>query len=185
MNDFGFCINWFGSERSPIKVVSEAQAQKLHEAHKQYTVTVEGFLKPTAIIIVTENFVPVMFLDVLLRPYLEYHFQKQNNGRIFLSMAIRRIFCDATDEMVDKMQAGRQNPSQPWTQYLAHLDKVFEGTSLIFKPDGRTIKQYEHFSEPYAFEQTELQYDASHHWEDYPEFGKYDHLLKKDRHLPW
>ena len=186
MNGLGFCKSWFEANRSATRVLSEADAQVRHQKRQQYTVAMGGFDAPEAIIIVVGTFVPVMFMDVLLREHLEYHFQELKTGSLFLSMAIKRVYCPATEEMVAKMQAGRvAKPTQRWAQYIADIDKVIEGTSLIFKPDGRAVRQYEHFAEPYRFEETEFKADVANHWEEFPEFGQYEHLLKKDRGLPW
>lgn len=186
MKSLGFCKSWFGANRSPTQVLSEVEARTRHKGRKEYTVAVGGFDAPEVIVIVVGTFVPVMFLDVLLREHLEYHFQELKTGSLFLSMATKRVYCPATDEMVAKMQAGRvASPIHPWLQYIADIDKVIEGTSLIFRPDGRAARQYEHFAEPYHFEETEFKADVANHWEKFPEFGQYDQLLKKDRGLPW
>lgn len=185
MLNLSYCESWFWANRSATPVLTEKAAKKRHEKRQHYSVAVDGFDAPTAIIEVVNDFVPVTFLDRLLRSVLTLHFEEQNPQRLLLTMATRRIFCDATEEMVEKMQAGRQNPSQPWAQYLGYLDTVKNGTTLIFKPDGSTIRRMSRHGDSSILIEPGPRYDPSHHWEDYPEFGQYDHLLKKDRHLPW
>lgn len=184
MKKMEYCDSWFWSDRSPTDILTEAEARARHAKREEYTAVLGGFEHPLFVVEVVNDFVPVSFFDAMFRSTLVYHFEEIEPGRLFMTMAVRRRYCPATDAMVARMMAGRKTPDQPWAQFLADSDRVIEGTSLAFKMDNSVLKQYEHFAAPYDFQESRFQWDTSVLWEPYPEFGCYEHLLKR-RSLPW
>jgi hypothetical protein len=180
-----YCKSWFWADRSTSNAMTESAARLRHEKREEYTVAVGGFERPTAIIGVVRDFIPVSFLDPLLRRCLDMHFEEMEPGKLFLTMATKRTYAEATSEQVARLHTGRADPNHQWGQFLAGIDRVIEGTSLIFKHDGKLVRQYEHFAAPYRYEETESHSSLINHWEAYPSFGKYEHLLREDRNLPW
>lgn len=180
-----YCIDWFWKRRTAHEPVSEAEARRRHEKREEYTVVVGGFEHPSAVILLARGMVAVYHPDVLIREELEYGFSERNPGRLFLAMAIRRVYCPATGEMVARLEEGRKQPRYPWGQFLAEIDTVIEGTSLTFESDGSVLKQYEHFSDPYKYRDTRFSWNTDSLWLPYPEFGQYDHLLEASPELPW
>jgi hypothetical protein len=131
------------------------QARRAHEAGKLYTVLVGDAERPTAFIEVNGKFVGVGFLDRLQREYLSYGFSGVEPGKLFLKQATHREFAGDTD-------------------------KVSNGTTYIFKPEGQVTIRRQQFDPP-KLEVAESSTDVAGNYETYPPFGSYDHLLRKER----
>lgn len=180
-----YCVSWFWAKRKTNNPISEVEARRRHEKREEYTVVVGGFENPSAVILLARGLVAIKHPDVLLRQPLVYHYEELAPNRLFLAMAIRRVYCPATGEMVARLAEGRNQPRYPWGQFLAEIDTVIEGTSLIFEPDGSVLKQYEHFTDPYDYRDARFSWNTDGLWAPYPEFGEYDHLLALHPPLPW
>lgn len=185
MSEIAYCVSWFWPERDAIKPISQKEARQRHAEREEYTAVFGGFASPEIVVLLARGLVGVAFPDRFYRRALEYHFYEEEPGRLFLAVAIRRTYIPATDEMVARMEAGRKKPDQPWAQFCADMDKVVEGTSLSFEQDNSVLEQWEHFAEPYDYRERRFSWDTSELWEPYPELGQYDHLLERERELPW
>lgn len=152
-----YCKSWFWAKKHATNILTEEQARKAHNERERYTVLVNSTERPYAVIDVVggEGFVGVTFLDEVLRESLSYNFKEIEAGKLFLSMATHREFFD------DK-------------------DQVRLGTSYVFNQDGGLIITKESF-EPHTLKEARSTTDVSGNYEDYPNFGEYDHLLEADR----
>jgi hypothetical protein len=65
------------------------------------------------------------------------------------------------------------------------VDQVLDGRTVVFKEDGSTIYRAGRHGDARQLVQPGPSRDVSKHWEPYPEFGEYEHLLKRDRDIPW
>jgi hypothetical protein len=166
-------------------MLTESEAQKRHEKREEYTVAIGDFEKPDSIVEVVNRMVAVTFLDEMLRMKHTLKFQEKDTHRLFLAMATCRKYCAATPAMVARLEAGRKNHDQPWGQFLAEVDQVLDGRTVVFKEDGATIQRASRHGDARQLVQPGPQWDVSTHWEPYPKFGEYDHLLKRDRDIPW
>ena len=159
MNQFEYfyCKSWFWAKKRPTKMWSEKQARRAHDERKTYTVLVNSFEKPYAIIDVAgnTNFVGVTFLDDFLREFLSYNFKEIKLGELFLSMAVHREFYDKSDQI-----------------------KI--GNSYIFNKNGDLVIRKKTFN-PQSLDETNVSIDTSGNYEKYPNFGQYDNLLKMER----
>lgn len=185
MSALACCDSWFSSDRCPTEPLSAAAAWRRHEHRDSYTVVVGGFEEPKVLVDVINDFLAITFLDLLLRMRLTLHFEEMEPHRLFLTMASRRIFRPATPEMVARLQSGRKDPKHQWGQFLAEADRVLDGRTTIYKTDGTTFFRASRHGDSRIFEQPGPVVDVSGHWETYPEFGHYDHLLREDRPLLW
>lgn len=169
--------------------MTEAEARKRHAKRQEYlhsyTVAIGGFEQPSAIVEVFKTAIAVTFLDTLMRRELDYVFHEKESNTLHLSMAVRRTFCEATPELVQRMQEGRKNPDQPWAQFLAEVDQVLDGRTITFKPNGDTYYRASRHRDARILQIPGPKWDFHAHCEPYPEFGNYDHLLKRERDLPW
>ena len=59
-------------------------------------------------------------------------------------------------------------------------DQVKAGNSYIFNQDGSLIIRKQSFN-PQSLEEANSSVDVSGNYENYPDFGEYDHLLKVER----
>lgn len=132
-----------------------------HESGELYTVLIGSDVKPACFINITKNagWVSVGFLDQELREYLFYSFKLINDNKLFLSMAVHR-------EFAENEGAGILN--------------VSSGTTYIFNEDGNTTVREERFN-PYKLEESQTMVDISGNYDKFPEFGKYDLLIRKER----
>ncbi|MBG6032870.1 lytic transglycosylase [Proteus hauseri] len=158
-----YCKEWSIGYKEPIDLYSENKARKKHEFGELYTVLIGSDVEPSCFINITKNagWVSVGFLDQELREYLFYSFKVINDNKLFLSMAVHREFAKNEGE-----GAGILN--------------VSSGTTYIFNEDGNTIVREEQFN-PYKLEESQTMVDISGNYEKFPEFGKYDLLIRKER----
>jgi hypothetical protein len=165
--------------------LTEAQARKRHERREEYTVAIGGFDAPTAIIEVVNRMVAVTFFDALLRRALDYEFSEVEPGCLRLVMAVRRRYCEATPDLLARLREGRKDPKHDWGQFLADIDRVLDGRSVHFRPEGTTVQSAGRHGDARDLIQPGPPYDPDAHWEPYPDFGEYGHLLRRDRDIPW
>lgn len=135
--------------------LTNEDARRRHAAGEPYAVVIGDVRAPDAIIEVNRGFYGVSFMDHRQREYLLYNFALVDDGRLFLKEAIHREF--AEDEARTK-----------------------EATAYRFKPDGSVAieKSSGAFNRS---EMTESRTDVSSNWEEVPEFGGYERLLRKER----
>lgn len=180
-----YCRSWFWANRSTSDPITEDEARKRHKLREQYTVAVGGFEAPSAIIEVVNDFVAVSFLDRLLREFMTLHFQEKKPGLLFMSMATRRVYCEPTNDLVDRLRLGPDDPSHSWGRFIELADRVLDGRSVIFREDGSTFHRASRHGDSRILEVPGPKWSVSGNWEPYPKFGHYDHLLNQHRPVPW
>ncbi|MBY0563043.1 MAG: hypothetical protein K2P58_02555 [Hyphomonadaceae bacterium] len=157
MTSLFYCEKWFRHDKVPIELLSEAQAKARHKKGALYTVLVGSETRPNSFLeVVGENaFVSVNFLDDELRDYLTYAFQRVEDGRLFLSAVTRREY-------------------QPGTDKIAKAELYYfnrEGSVSVRLVDAEAKR-----------EQTgSREIDVATNYEAWPEFGRYEHLLQRER----
>lgn len=158
-----YCKKWSIGYKEPITPLTEHEAQKLHSRGLPYTVLIDSDKEPTCFLEVIKNkkMVGVGFLDEQQKEYLMYQFQLVESGNLFLSMAVYREFAEHDGE-----DAGILN--------------VSHGTTYIFNEDGSAVVREEHFN-PYKLEESQTTVDVTGNYDQFPEFGKYDSLIRKER----
>ena len=180
-----FCVSWFWTKRKTNNPISEPEARRRHEKREEYTVVVGGFEHPSAVILLARGLVAIKHPDALLREPLVYHYEELTPGRLFLAMAIRRVYCPATGEMVARLEEGRKQPRYPWGQFLAEIDRVLDGRSVKLDLDGSTFYGASRHGDARKLAMPGPRLDVSGFWLPYPEFGQYDHLLEASPEIPW
>ena len=152
-----YCKNGSLGYKEPNDLWGEKKSLKKHEAGEPYTVLIDSESTPSCFINIMRNsgWISVSFLDEHLREYLIYNFQILDMETLFLSMAIYREFNDDTD-------------------------LVINGTTFHFKEDGHTIIIEDDISNKTS-ERSETYSDVAGNYEQFPAFGEYDHLNRKER----
>ncbi|EPJ3208758.1 hypothetical protein JGC44_01795 [Salmonella enterica subsp. enterica serovar Derby] len=163
MDKVFYCKQWSAGYKEPMNPLSENEAKKKHSHGMPYTALIGSDVKPSHVIQVTKNagWISVGFLDEELREYLLYSFKVLDDERLFLSMAVHREFAEIEGE-----GAGFLN--------------VSNGTTYIFKEDGSAVVREEHFN-PYKLGESQTTVDVTGNYDQFPEFGKYDSLIRKER----
>jgi hypothetical protein len=152
---YHYAEGWFRAEKRVTELWSAERAEQAHEARKLYTVIVGDVNRPSAFLEVNGRFVGIGFLDEHLREYLSYGFLETEPGKVFLKQATHR-------------------------EFVGESDKVSKGTTYVFKPDGHVAIRREQL-DPYKLEEAQSSADVSANYDAYPEFGSYEHLLRKER----
>jgi hypothetical protein len=151
---------WSAGHKRIVNERTEAEAKQLHDARDYYNVFVEDDGKPYCYIRINNDFFSVMFLDDLQRDGMNYTFSEKQPGKIFLKQV------------------------QGW-KYQADTDKKMESIIFYFDEDGKvTIRNADLVSNEVRIFESKQHLDVSSFYEPYPEFGKYEHLIKADRYIP-
>jgi hypothetical protein len=151
---------WSAGYKEVINERTEAEARKLHEARDYYNVFVEEDGKPYCYIQINNDFIFVGFLDHLQRDGMAYTFSEKQSGKVFLKEV------------------------QGW-KYQADTDKKMESIIFYFDQNGKvTIRSADLVSKEVRIFESKQNLDVSSFYEPYPEFGKYEHLIKADRYIP-
>lgn len=158
-----YCKKWSIGYKEPISPLNENEARKFHDRGLPYTVLIGSDSTPSHFIEVTKKagWVSVGFLDEELREYLLYSFKLLDSEQLFLSMAVYREFALNEGE-----GAGFMN--------------VSNGTTYLFNEDGNTVVREEQFN-PHLLEESLTTVDVVGNYDQFPEFGKYDSLIRKER----
>jgi hypothetical protein len=156
---YSYCEQWFRGRKRAIGWLSAAQAEELHHAGKLYTVLVGDEAKPTCFLEVRPEagFVGVSFLNDLMCEYLIYHFKQQSDKRLFLFMALHRV-------------------------YAPQSDSVTLGQTFIFSPTGKVAIELVDLQSNQR-ERKEFAVPIDENWEQFPPFGAYDNLIRVERGL--
>jgi hypothetical protein len=151
---------WSSGKRRIYNERTEAEAKKLHETREYYDIYVEEDGKPYCYIQINNDFIFVGFLDHLKRDGMAYTFSEKQPGKVFLKKV------------------------QGW-KYQADTDKKMESIIFYFDEDGKvTIRNADLVSNEVRIFESKEKLDVSSFYEPYPEFGKYEHLIKADRYVP-
>lgn len=159
-----YCTQWSRHRNCPIKMLTEAQAQKAHGQGKLYTVLVGDPVRPDCFLEVSAyRSVCVEFLDSALRTFFHYSFQEMRPNELFISMSRRPEF-----------------PND--------VDPPDRASVFFFKTEGRlNIVRYEANANGVGSRivgEEQRIVDVTRNWEPYPEFGDYQGLATLDRGTP-
>lgn len=151
---------WFRHQKRWLKEFSKEEAQSLYNKRQSFTVVIEKENKPFCFVIFNNRFVYVGFLDEQRREYLGYEFQEYQDNKIFLKEV------------------------QYW-EYEGETDNKLTSTRYRFTPEGELgIENRNNTTGEVVRKYTEDKVDVSVLWENYPEFGKYDDIIKTERKIP-
>jgi hypothetical protein len=150
-----YAEKWLTADKKPFNPMDAAAARKRHEARKPYTALIGGEGRPSCTVEVSRDWVSVRFLDDHLRQYLQYDFKVVDPNRLFLKGAIHMEFDGNTGNTT--------------------LKKIFnfhDDGSLDIEEIDRKTGQRREFA---------MSTDVSQNWDDYPAFGDYVRLCRKER----
>lgn len=151
----------YGSRKVKDENLLIEAAKHAHDNKLVYYVTIFENGNPYCHLEINKVFYRVNFLDEHLRKYMSYdftdNFKEINPDKLFLSQIMYWEFENNTDKMV----------------------KI---TDYIFKADGSFhITERDLIANEQIDSEAKAKIDVTANWEDYPEFGKYDNLIKKER----
>lgn len=152
-----YCKSWFRIKKKALELSPADIAREKHNNEEPYTVLVGSDTQPECFIeIIKHNkMVGVGFLDPLQREYLTYQFHLTENDNLFLTMAVHREFSGDSEH-------------------------ISSGTTYLFKENGQTLIREERI-DPYALSESEMTSDISGHYEQFPDFGRYESLTRLER----
>ncbi len=133
--------------------MTEEEAKQAHQERMQYTVISGEPTNPTAFIEISDDYIGIGFLDNMMRETLSYQFQEKEKNRVFLTMATHREY---------------------------EGDTVKSGTTYFFDTSGEvSVEKVDFEKNEKVSSQTAFNPDSN--WEDYPRFGSYSKILKRNR----
>jgi len=149
------------------KLLEEA-AFEAHENEGVYYVTIFDNEKPYCFIDINKGFYRVCFLDDNLRTYLSYTFMGEDNIADWRKNYGHKLFLEVA----------------VFWEFEKNSDKIKKITDYIFKPDGSLhITERDLLKNEQLDREAKEKIDVSANWEEYPEFGKYDSIIRKERNI--
>lgn len=157
--DFKYVEQWSRGYKEPLRPMTEQRAHTLHARGKWYTVLIGPLERPSSFIeVVGENaYVGVNHLDHLLRDYLIYDFQGPTTGPLFLSMCTFRT-------------------------YIGDSEKIAISENYRFTTDGNLTVTRTNLDSGVR-EVGSRHLDVTSNYEAWPEFGRYESLLVRERDI--
>lgn len=154
--NYTYAERWGPISKRPVKPLTEMQASARHQRRELYAVIIGDTLRPECIVTVNliHNSITVSFFDERIRPYLEYAFTIEN-GRLFLQTATEWWFNGETDAVATAAEV----------RFSTSGHMRFTKTNIA--------RNHEEVGERFG--------DVSKNWEDMPEFGNYEALIRKGR----
>jgi hypothetical protein len=161
--EVSYCERWSRHGKYTLRPLSEDAAKKLHRKGKLMTVLIGSPEHPRCFLEVVEEgrSVGVTHLDSRLREATDFSFTgKHHPQQLFLSMATFR-------------------------KHDGDTDTVTEGTSYIYKPDGKITIRHEEFEpfHPHRLVVQETRGPVAANWELLPEFGQWESIARLERGL--
>lgn len=135
--------------------LSDAEAEERSAKRELYTAVIEENGRPKWAVQISASTVRVYFLDFFLRKELSYVFSEVESSRLFLEQAF-------------------------YFHFDAEVCEPKKTEIYVFETDG-TIFFYDRDSEGRESPVMESQGDVTSNWDQFPEFGKYEHLLRRER----
>ena len=159
----GFNKTRYGKKKVIDENLLNEAAKHAHENGLVYYSIVFENEKPYCFLEVNKGFYRVCFLDELLRKYMSYdftdNFKEVKADKLFLSSITFWEFEGSTDKMV----------------------KI---TDHIFKPNGSFhMIERDLIANEQIDSEAKNKIDVSSNWENYPEFGRYESLIRKEREI--
>jgi hypothetical protein len=136
-------------------------AKEAHESRNTYFVTFYEGEKPYCLLTSVRDFRRVQFFDEFSREYLSYDFRSPEDysDKLFLETALYR-------------------------EYEKDKDKQISATNFIFKIDGNlSMIEYDTIKRTQNNLIDIKTIDVSSNWEEYPKFGQYESIIRKERGL--
>ena len=150
-----YCDKWSITNKKPWNIIDSEKAQECHNSKISYSVLIKESGRITHVIEVGDKFVSVDFMTDFLKPYLCYTFDVKDNNKLFL---ISAYFTEYDNKTKDP------------------LIKIF----FKFTENGYTVMERVNIQTGES-EERESQGGVDSLWNIFPNFGKYEHLLGKDR----
>jgi len=153
-----FTTGWFRAKRKPGKDVSRKEAEEKFKAKELYTAIISENCRLYCFLQHTLDFVYIGFLDNEGREYLKYQFNDSMDGsKLFLTEV------------------------QYW-EYEGQSDKKIRTEIFQFSESGYIKIHKVNVITRESIQLTSKEFiDVSGLYEDFPEFGEYDNLIRKDR----
>lgn len=95
-----FGKSWFRGRKRLTEVWDSDRARNAHEQRAHYAVLLDYLPSQKCFVEIANGFVVVGFLDEKLREYMNYQFHEVQSGRLFLTMAIHRVFSGDSEQVI-------------------------------------------------------------------------------------
>ncbi|MET4083685.1 hypothetical protein ABIB40_003657 [Pedobacter sp. UYP30] len=151
---------WFRDQKRILKEYSIEDAKLYFLNRNPFAILIEKSGKEYCFVNINNKFLYVGFLDDLKREYLGYEFSEVESGKVFLKEV------------------------QFW-EYDGDSDTKITSTRYRFTPDGQFgIEKRDNLKQEVERLTAKNKLDVSALYENYPQFGHYNEIIKKERELP-
>lgn len=147
-----YSLYWNLDKKAPISIISEVEAKKRHHKNQPYVAIISED-NHLYVVEIYKKGINVRFLDNNKNDFLLYVFRSRDRQSIFLENAIYYEYKDNIE----------------LTQTIYNF---YESGYILITQIDKIQK---------TLEQKELNYDASTNWDNFPEFGMYDSVIKIER----
>lgn len=152
----------FSKSKNVDLVLLEEASRFAHDNKLVYYITIFKNEKPYCFLEINKGFYRVSFLDDLSRTYMSYDFYGSNYEK----------------DYGDKLFLGKIT----FWEFEGNTDKMIKITDHIFKTDGTFLMiERDLITNEQIDSEAKNKIDVSSNWENYPEFGKYESLIRKER----
>ena len=137
-------------------------AKDAHENGLVYYSLIFENVTPYCYLEINKDYFNINFLDGYSRKYMSYAF----HGKIYNELYGDKLFLS----------------SITFWEFEGSTDKMLVITDHIFKPDGTFLTiERDLVSNEQINSEAKNKIDVTSNWEDYPEFGQYDSIIRKER----
>ena len=141
-------------------------AKYAHDNQLLYFVTIFENEKPYCYLEINKGFYRVTFFDEYNRVYMTYTFLGKDDIAEWRKNYDNRLLLE----------------SIMFWEFEGSTDKMVKISDHIFKPDGSFhIIERDLINNEQIDSESKNKIDVTSNWEDYPEFGKYESLIRKER----
>ncbi len=156
----------FGRKKEKDEQLLLEAAKYAHDNQLLYYVTIFENEKPYCYLEINKGFYRVNFLDQYCRTYMAYTFLGTDDIAYWRKDYGNRLLLETI----------------MFWEFEGSTDKMLKITDHIFKPDGSFhITERNLITNEQTDSEAKNKIDVSANWEDYPEFGKYDSLIRTER----
>lgn len=144
-----YCSKWWIKKKKAVGILTAEEAKSRHNTGKVYTAVITSDDKIAYVIDISKNYIILRYMDEKVNPYLIYEFHKVSESDIFLK----------------------------GITYFRYEGEGEEFYIFNFSTDG-TVSMERKDNISNTMEERETTCDVSEQYGTFPEFGRYENLLK-------
>ena len=151
-----YCDQWSIIQKEPFNSIDIEKARQNHINKELYTAIILEDDVVVNTIEITDIYINVRFMNELATPYLSYVFDVKDDENIFHTATYYTLYNEKGNEKLETM-------------------------AFSFSENGYTVMERRDLVTGEVDERYLDDDDVTSKWDKFPEFGKYEHLLREER----